>query len=126
VWSAAEVTLPAVEVTLPAVEVMVLVTALTGPVVAEVTGVAAVAVAGAAVSTTPVVPLTTPESVETAEPSTPPVELWGAALAGLASSRPIPNATHRPPTTAPQVYKNTFRASWHQPFMRVTLIHSER
>jgi len=116
VWLAAEVT--------SAVEVTVLVAALTVPVAADVTGPAAVVVAGTAELTAPVAPLTTPETVETAEPSTPPVALWVAALAGLASSRPMPKATHRPPITAPQVYRNTLRASWHQPFMRVTLIHS--
>ena len=135
---AAEATLPAVPLAVlaglaavpaefaavPAGAVTVLVKALTGPVAAEVTWAAAVVVAGTAELTAPVAPLTTPETVDAAEPSTPPVEPWVAALAGLASSRPMPNATHSPPITAPQVYRNTFRTSWHQPFIRVTLIHS--
>ena len=124
VSSAAEVTLPAADVTSAAAEVAVLVTALTVPVAADVTCSAAVVVAGTAELTVPVAPLTTPETVETAEPSVPPAESWVAALAGLAGSRPMPKATHRPPITAPQVYRNTLKASWHQPFMRVTLIHS--
>jgi hypothetical protein len=77
----------------------------TVPAAAEVTGETVPVTTGTDVST---VPLTTPDN---AEPSPPPEELWVAAFAGPASSRPMPNATHRPPNAAPQVYKNTFRAS---------------
>jgi hypothetical protein len=45
-----------------------------------------------------------------------------AAAAGAADSRPMPTRMHRPPKAAPTVYKSTFRADRHQPFMRVTLI----
>jgi hypothetical protein len=94
---AAEV--PAV-VALPAVEVTVLVAAVTVLVAAEVTCEAVVVTAGTAVLTVPVAPLATPDNVE---PSVLPGELSVAAFAGLASSRPMPNAMHRPPIAAPQV-----------------------
>jgi hypothetical protein len=92
-------------------------------VAAVVTCEAAEVTAGPADVTVPVVPLTTPDTADVAEPRTPPAEPWVAALAGPAVRRPMPKATHRPPIAAPQVYKNTFRASWHQPPMPVTLIH---
>ena len=72
----------------------------------------------------PAVPVTVLDTSDTTEPS-PPGEPWVAALAAPASSRPMPNAAHRPPITAPQVYKNTLRVSRHQPFMLATLIHPE-
>jgi hypothetical protein len=104
VLPAAEARSPAVEVTGPAVPAAAAVTVpVTVPAVlvaAEVTGEAAVTAAGMAEVTAPVVPLTTPE---TAEPGPPPAGPWVAALAGPASSRPMPNATHRPPIIAPPV-----------------------
>ncbi len=102
----------------------VLAAVLTVPVAAVVTGEAADVTAGTAAAIDPVVPLTTRLTAEVAEPGRPPAEPWVAALAGPAVSRPMPKPTHRPPTTAPQVYKNTFRVSWHQPPIPVTLIHS--
>jgi hypothetical protein len=38
----------------------------------------------------------------------------------------MPKATARPPVTAPTAYKHTLRARMHQPFMSVTLIHTQR
>lgn len=126
-------------VTLPTVlptEVTAEPAALVVPLAADVTWLAAVATGEAAEVTReavrvtagtdpvdePTVPVTVPDTLDTREPS-PLGEPWVAALAGPASSRPMPNATHRPPNTAPQVYKNTLRASRHQPFMPTTLIH---
>jgi hypothetical protein len=114
----AETVLPTAEVT-PETAAFTGPAAFTVPVAAEVTCETVPVTAGTAVST---VPLTTPDN---AEPSPPPEELWVAALAGLARARPMPNATHSPPSTAPQVYRNTFRARWIQPFIPVTLIYTQ-
>ena len=128
-------------VTLPTVlptEVTAEAAALVVPLAADVTWLAAVATGEAAEVTReaaqvtagtdpvdePTVSVTVPDTLNTREPS-PLGEAWVAALAGPASSRPMPNATHRPPNTAPQVYNNTLRASRHQPFMPATLIHPE-
>jgi hypothetical protein len=61
------------------------------------------------------------DTAETREPPGPP-EAPVAAEAGAASSRPMPNARHRPLTAAPKVYNSTFRAGMYQPFMPGTLI----
>jgi hypothetical protein len=126
----AETVLPAAEVppetaesTVTAAEFTVPAAAFTVPAAAEVTGETVPVTTGTAVPTVPLTPLTTPDN---AEPSPPPEELWVAAFAGLARTRPMPNATHRPPSTAPQVYRNTFRARWIQPFIPVTLIYTQR
>jgi hypothetical protein len=104
----AETVLPTVVVTPETVEVTVLVAAFGVPVVAAVTCETVAVTAGTVALTAPVAPLTTPDNVE---PSVPPGGLSVAAFAGPARSRPMPNATHSPPSAAPQVYKNTFRAS---------------
>ena len=107
--------------------VAVLVSALVMPLVAVwavvTTPVAADVAAGRAEVAAWVVVVTVAETVWTAEPRRPPGEGWVAAFAGPARSRPMPNATHRPPITAPQVYKNTLRTSRHRPFTSATLIH---
>jgi hypothetical protein len=114
--------LPAAEVTPETAAFTMPAAAFTVPVAAEVTGETVPVTTGTAVSTVPLTPLTTPDN---AEPSPPPEELWVAAFAGPARTRPMPNATHSPPSTAPQVYRNTFRARWIQPFIPVTLIYTQ-
>jgi hypothetical protein len=96
----------------------------TVPEAAEVTCEAAEVTAGTDLAAEPTVPVTALDPSDTTEPS-PLGEPWVAALAGPASSRPMPNATHRPPIAAPQMYRNTLRTSRHQPFMPATLIHPE-
>jgi len=56
------------------------------------------------------------------EPGGPELGGTMAAAAGVAASRPMPARMHRPPSAAPMVYKSTFRAGRHQPFMRVTVV----
>jgi len=56
----------------------------------------------------PTVP--TVESAAVPRPFTAPADVTAEA-AWLAVSGPMPKATHRPPITASQVYRNTFRAS---------------
>jgi hypothetical protein len=121
--TAAAFTVTAAEFTVPAAAFTVPAAAFTVPAAAEVTCETVPVTTGTAVPTVPLTPLTTPDN---AEPSPPPEELWVAAFAGPASSRPMPNATHSPPSTAPQVYRNTFRARWIQPFIPVTLIYTQR
>jgi hypothetical protein len=109
-WPTAVVTAVVVLATVPVTAVAVLAT-----------------VPAAAVVTLVAVEVTLPVTVETVEPRGPPAgELTVAAWAGAASRRPMPKATARPPVTAPTAYKNTLRAGMHQPFMLVTLIHTQR
>ncbi len=44
-----------------------------------------------------------------------------AGVAGV-TRRPMPVGMHRPPSAAPTVYKSTFRAGRHQPFMPATVV----
>ncbi|MGH3186016.1 MAG: hypothetical protein ACRDOL_01860 [Streptosporangiaceae bacterium] len=145
-WPAAEPTAPvtvdtswpAGEPEAPVTEVTAVPAAVTTPVAVLVSVLVIPPAAVWAVVTTPVtvtvdagrvevavwvVVVTVACTVWTAEPSRPPGEGWVAALAGPASSRPMPNAAHRPPIAAPQVYKNTLRVSRHQPFTSATLIY---
>jgi hypothetical protein len=127
-WLAVEPA-PVTETAVPAgvtTPLAVLVSVLVMPLVAVwavMTPVAADVAAGRAEVAAWVVVVTVACTVWTAEPSRPPGEGWVAAFAGPARSKPMPNATHRPPIAAPQVYKNTLRTSRHRPFTSATLIH---
>jgi hypothetical protein len=123
-WLATEAAgVPAAVTTLLAVLVSALVMPLVAVWAVVTTPVAADVAAGRAEVAAWVVVVIGAETVWTAEPRRPPGEGWVAALAGPARSRPMPNATHRPPIAAPQVYKNTLRTSRHRPFTSATIIH---
>jgi hypothetical protein len=103
----APVTVPAALVVAVLAAVVVLLTALAAP-VAELVA-------------TPTALVTVPVTVDRTEDGPEPGRMV-AALAGAAVSRPMPARMHRPPNAAPTVYKSTFRAGLHQPFMSATVI----
>jgi hypothetical protein len=107
----------AFEARLVPVPVTVETTPETVPAACETVDVAAPTV----VVTRPVALETVPERAPTRDPPES-AGAWVLADAGPASSAPMPNARHRPPTTDPKAYNSTFRASLHQPFMSGTLI----
>jgi hypothetical protein len=100
-----------------------LVTVLVAPVAAPAAALAAVlAVPLAAPVAVLAAPVTALVTAGRTGPGGPESGRTVAAAAGVADSRPMPTRMHRPPKAAPTVYKSTFRADRHQPFMRVTLI----
>ena len=111
---AADVTVLAALVTVLAALVTVLAADVTVPAVAEVTVPTALAVTAGPDETAELA------GPATAEPRDPGL-LAVAARAGAAISRLSTNTAPKPPITAPQVYSDTFRASWHQPFIIATL-----
>ena len=111
---AALVTVLAADVTVLAALVTVLAADVTVPTVAEVTVPTALAVTAGPDETAELA------GPATAEPRDPGL-LAVAARAGAAISRLSTNTAPKPPITAPQVYSDTFRASWHQPFIIATL-----
>jgi hypothetical protein len=105
---AASVAVPAVPVTVLAVPVTAPVAVLPAELAAPVTVLAA--------------PVTALVREGRIGPGGPELDGTAAAAAGVAASRPMPTRMHRPPNAAPTVYKSTFRADRHQPFMRVTVV----
>ena len=120
---------PTADFAAPAAVVSVLVAALVVVLAALVTVLAAdVTVPTVAEVTVPTALAVTAGPDETAELAGPataeprdPGLLAVAARAGAAISRLSTNTAPKPPITAPQVYSDTFRASWHQPFIIATL-----
>jgi len=95
---------PAVPVTVLAVPVTALVAVLAAPV------------------TVLAAPVTTLVTAGRTGPGGPELGRTVAAAAGVAASRPMPTRMHKPLKAAPTVYKSTFRADRHQPFMGVTVV----
>jgi len=87
-----------------------------------VTALAVPVTAPAALGTVLATPATVLVNEGRTGPGGPELGATAAAAAGVAASRPMPTRMHRPPNAAPTVYKSTFRADRHQPFMRVTLV----
>jgi hypothetical protein len=111
-----------VPVTVPPVVLAAEVVLVTAPVAVLAVPVTAAVVVLATLVTVLAAPVTALVTEGKTGPGGPELGRTVAAAAGVAASRPMPTRMHRPPNAAPTVYKSTFRADRHQPFIHVTLV----